>query len=269
MREVQKLQQDLRRARSQSLSFTTPSANTSEIESFKKNINQKISEISELKQKLLEANKYKFECERLRTELTRVKENLEKKTTQVEDLSFKVKDLRNKEIENKELKKRYFLMRTACQMFQPKIQSLNNQLEQMGKLVQVDEVLDVEIEIRKLLDERDILVIQNQRLRAPLDKAFQAFEDLKQQIAKRIEEFDNIRQALNYKPEELMKVKEGNEAEDAEKLKTLQAKAAELAESQVKLREYDGVKADLDQMAKELKSVQDRFKRVPSQAVGV
>lgn len=265
MRELQQLKQS-----SQYRQATSPRlTNTNDIELLRQTLAQKNTEIADLKQKWMDLHKYKSLYEAVNYELQLTKENLQKKTAMVEDLNFKTRELRNKEIENKELKKRYFLIRTLGQVFQPRIHNLNMQLDQMQKLINIDEVLDAEIEIRKLLDERDILASQNQRLRAPLEVVLKNLDHLKQQVTGRIEEIDTLTKGLDLDSFEDTQISarsptERLSVEAAGKLRLLTERASELADFQGRIREFDDLKLSMDQMSKELKQVQDRLKKVPT-----
>lgn len=251
---LQKLQQEVGSAQVIQVSPRT-TYGSSELEYLRKNLTQKNTEISDLRQKLLGTNRLQSECNGLRLELQRTKENLAKKSAQVDELTFKVRDLKNKEIENKELKKRYFLIRTASQMLQPRIHSLNTQIDLMQKMIKFDEVLDLEIELRKLLDERDILASQNQRLRAPFEKVLKDVENFKEQIKARIDSFDELKSSFEQKNEN--DVRPGGES--GEKCLLLKEKKDELVGIQIHLAKFDEIKKVMDQMAKDLRKIQNRL----------
>ena len=63
-------------------------------------------------------------------------------------------DLEMYKKENKILKQRYFLMRTASEMVRQRNEAQAATIEHLQKLVSMEEMLDVEIHIRNLLEER-------------------------------------------------------------------------------------------------------------------
>lgn len=254
----------------------------SELAAVKKTLHDKTEEIYNLKGQILENNKFKYELDLKKQELEKTKTELKAKIVEIGDLTSRIKTLNVNGVQNKELMKRYFLARTAAQMFSNRNANLSAQLDQMARMIHTDDILDTEIQVRKLLDERDMLMSQNQRMKAPLENLTKNVDIMKEQVEGKLEEINSLCRSyvsedrFNQKTPDLKSSREFNFGElsttsrtgnlsspaKSDLIRFLDDKASELKGYESNFRDFERFKENVSQMESELKQVQNRLETI-------
>lgn len=199
-------------------------------------------------------------------ELQRDKEILEKaideRSQENEMLQKKVDSLEPLAKENKILKQRYFLVRTASEMFRNRIEEQNVLIEKMQKMINTDEILDVEIDIRKIMAERNVLAAQNERIKKPITEKILKLDMLKLKVSTEIEEFENLKRSIRQLDDSVVLARDSGhdftKARDS-LVKTLELRKSTMKDFQTALQDVDTIKEQLNDMHKELKEVKSEM----------
>lgn len=191
---------------------------------------------------------------------------IDERDEEIQALKQKIDSLEPLTKENKLLKQRYFLVRTASELLRNRIEEQHVMMDKMQKLVNTDELLDVEIDYRKLAAERDVLAAQNERMKKPIKEKVLKLDLLKLKLSAELEEVENLKNSIRHLDESQviskfghspLKTPMGQESGRSrdELVKTLEQRSSTMRNLHNRWKDVETIKIQLDDMNRELERV--------------
>ena len=244
---------------------------TETIEKQQKEIDFYRERLNELQPYVVLANSFQRERELLG-------KTIEEKYKEIADLKTRVEALEPLQKENKLLKQKYFIIRTAGELLKQRNEEQIKRMDQMQQLVDTEELLDTEINIRQLMEERDLLAAQNERMTKALKDKILQLDILQFKVSSELEEFQNLKKSLLALDESQLLTSsrifrndltpESGRFRD-ETVKALGQRAGVMKGFQAALKDVEVVKDFMESMNRELRELHERNDSTPSDFGGL
>ena len=237
-----------------------------EVSLLKAEFAKKDEEIRSFKEYIYKTQALLSQMEELQRDRDIFEKVIDERDEEIQALKQKIDSLEPLTKENKLLKQRYFLVRTASELLRNRIEEQHVMMDKMQKLVNTDELLDVEIDYRKLAAERDVLAAQNERMKKPIKEKVLKLDLLKLKLSAELEEVENLKNSIRHLDESQviskfghspLKTPMGQESGRSrdELVKTLEQRSSTMRNLHNRWKDVETIKIQLDDMNRELERV--------------
>ena len=181
---------------------------------------------------------------------------IEERSQEILTLKKRIDILEPLHRENQLIKQRYFLLRTATEFLRNKIDDQNVTMNKMQQLINADELLDVEVDIRKLVAQRDVLAAQNERMKKPIKEKILNLDQLKLRLSTELQDFEQLKKSFRQldDPSSTTSRQDFNKTREG-LTKTLELRKSAMMGFHVALEDVDMLRGEMVDMRKELKEV--------------
>lgn len=229
-------------------------------------VEKKDEEIKEYKERLNSLESCVDYLETIQRDKEIYEKALDDRSNEIEALKLRIESLEPLEKENKLLRQRFFLVRTAGELLKHQNEENIKRMEALQEVVSTGEILDVEVSIRKLMEERDVLAAQNERMKKPLQEKILKLDMLQFKVHSELEEFENWKKSLKQLDESQGFLSPiafmGDVASESGKfkdevMKTIDQKTMSLKNFKEALKDVNTIKSQMENMTRELEELND------------